>query len=231
MPHDILITICCRQGSKGLSHKNTRLLWGKPLCEWSMIQADEWSTQRGGAMIAISTDDPKVKRLALKHEFWTIDRPPELCEDDTPKVQAIRHAWATMEKRLAIHYDYVLDLDVCNPMRTLKDIDIICQMMEENPLTIFSVTRARRNPFFNMYPVMGNYTRRQDAPIVYDLNNCIYAYSREFLLSDRVNAITERSSIYQMLDWTFCDIDSELDFFLVEKLMERYGKEMGQTEN
>ena len=229
-----LVTICARRGSKGLPGKNTKLMHNKPLCEWTMIQAKEWALEHGDCVIAVSSDDPEVKKIALKHNLWFIKRPAEFCTDRAGKVEAIRHCWQRMERETHKVFDIVLDLDVCNPMRRVQDIEAVYQTMfcsAPTPLTVFSVTPARRNPYFNMYPpVMGNsITRRQDSPAMYDLNCNIYGYSREFMLSNRQHPITSRSEIYVMPDWSFCDIDSELDFSIVRFLMEEYAEELGKA--
>jgi len=52
---------------------------------------------------------------------------------------------------LALNYDPVIDLDVTNPMRRVSDIEAIISFgRRAGRITIFSVTPARRSPYFNM---------------------------------------------------------------------------------
>lgn len=230
---ETLVTICARAGSKGLPGKNTKIMHGKPLIQWTIDQAEEWAIERGGAVIVVSSDDPTVKKIALSNNLFYVNRPPELARDGAGKVAAIRHAWEYMEHALNRSLDIVIDLDVTNPMRRMEDIEMVWRMAQghqitppDNPLTVFSVTKARRNPYFNQYPWPTQDGRqfacRQDAPKVWDLNCCIYAYSREYMLSDRQYPITNRSEIYEMPDWSAFDIDSSLDWEIVEFLMGKY---------
>jgi CMP-N,N'-diacetyllegionaminic acid synthase len=231
-----LITICARAGSKGLPGKNTRLMHGKPLIQHTIDQSDTWSIERGGAVIVVSSDDPEVRRIALKNNLFHVERRPELATDEAGKVPAIRDAWRKMEHRLARVFDVVIDLDVTNPMRRIEDIEAVYGIASVQefgfPLTVFSVTKARRNPFFNMWPRTTEgilSLTRQDTPEMFDLNCNIYAYSREFMLSDKERVIQHDSIPYLMPDWSFCDIDSEMDFEIVRFLMEEYAQEMGQA--
>lgn len=231
---EVLVTICCRAGSKGLPHKNVKVLCGKPLVQWTIDAALEWEIQGEVPMaIVVTTDDSEVRRIAMKNNLFVIDRSPELCGDLVGKVAVVRDAWQRMEHRLGKVFDITLDLDVCNPLRRLEDIEAVYQrMVKDNPPTIFSVTRARRNPFFNMWPRTTEgilSLTRQDAPEMFDLNCCIYAYSRKFMLSDKERVIQHDSMTYLMPDWTAFDIDTQLDWEIVEFLMEKYAKELGQV--
>ena len=60
---NILITICARAGSKGIPGKNTKLLNGIPLIEYTIKTAIAFA-QKFGATIAISTDDENIKNIA-----------------------------------------------------------------------------------------------------------------------------------------------------------------------
>ena len=70
-------------------------------------------------------------------------------------------------------------------MRTEQDIEnAFAKAQEREALTIhFSVCEARRNPWFNMFKIVGDhaemviesqFTGRQQAPEVYDVNASIY---------------------------------------------------------
>jgi CMP-N-acetylneuraminic acid synthetase len=228
---EVLLTILARRNSKGLPGKNVRIMHGKPLIEWTIEQAQEWAFEHGDAVIAVSSDDEQVKKIALKHNLWFVQRPAELATDSAGKIPAIRHAWRRAEDATRKAFDVVIDLDVTNPLRRTEDIEAVYQqMVKENPPTIFSVTRARRNPHFNMWPLLGGGPlRRQDCPEMYDLNCNIYCYSRAFLLSEKQHVICHNSLEYIMPDWTAFDIDTETDFYIVEMLMEKYAKELGQA--
>jgi len=220
----VLVTILARKGSKSLPDKNIKDMAGKPLIQWTVDQAREW----GGGRIVVSTDYPQS---IVKGER-VIRRPKRLAEDNTPKMDSIRHALFTAEAEMGCQFTEVVDLDVTNPLRTSTDIDnCYKQFMETKPDVLFSVTECRRNPYFNQVESVGGIIRlckqpppgafrRQDVPYVYDLNASIYVYSRDFLAdeSHRVPTVG-RCAIYEMPFFTGIDIDTPEDWGYVENIL------------
>ena len=225
---NILITICARAGSKGLPGKATKTFNGKPLCQWTMEQAFDF----GKGKVVVSSDDPMVLSIARDMGLDYFTRASSLCQDDPPKLDVLRDI---LNKFGADKFDCVMDLDITNPCRTLEDMNKCVEIFKEKrPKTLFSVTKARKSPFFNQVFYDGGFwetielrnpiTSRQQAPESCDLNSCIYIYDADWLLEDKnhLSPITNNSEIYLMPDWTFCDIDNEVDFFVAEKLHKKY---------
>jgi len=219
---NLLITICARGGSKGLPGKATKLFNGKPLCQWTMEQAFDF----GSGKVVVSSDDPVVLSIARDMGLDYFTRASSLCQDDTPKLDVLRDV---LNKFGADKYDCVMDLDITNPCRTLEDMNKCMEIFKERrPKTLFSVTKARKNPYFNQVSDYigdsGNFvSRRQDAPEVYDMNASIYIYDPEWLMNpDNLSPITDDTDIYVMPDWTFCDIDNEIDFTVAEFVFKKY---------
>ncbi len=223
-----LITICARAGSKGVIGKALKSFCGKPLILWTVEQAQAW----GKGKIVVSSDSMKI--LCLAGGVRTLLRPLDLALDDTPKLATIRHVHQATEVMYQEEYDPIVDLDITNPIRTVQDIENAYQLfLKDKPDTLFSVTRARRSPYFNQVEIRGgearlcksNYdpvTRRQDSPEVYDLNCSIYLYRRAWLMDKaNVHPCQGKAAIYVMPDYAAFDIDMELDFFLVEWLFEK----------
>ena len=219
---NLLITICARGGSKGLPGKATKLFNGKPLCQWTMEQALDF----GRGDIVVSSDDPTVLNTAHSLDCNYFFRKSYLCQDDTPKLDVLRNAVNFLMDR---KYDLIMDLDITNPCRTLEDMNKCVEIFKEKrPETLFSVTKARKNPYFNQVSDYigdsGNFvSRRQDAPEVYDMNASIYLYDPKWLMNpDNLSPITDKSQMYLMPDWTFCDIDNEIDFTVAEFVFKKY---------
>ena len=59
---------------------------------------------------------------------------------------------------------------------------------------------------------------RQEAPKCYDMNASIYIFDRERLLK-RDDVFGEKTALYVMSEESAFDIDSELDFKIVEFLL------------
>ena len=248
-----LITILARAGSRGLPGKNIKELCGKPLIRWTMDHAREFSFMRTHAsagkrrdlvIIAISSDDPHVKDLVLRYGAYAssqsgiyfIDRPKELAEDDTPKIESIKHAVIHTEHSLDVEFDTVIDLDVCNPLRGSYHIrEAYDQHVKKGDDITVSVTPAKRNPYFNQVIIdNGGYAglvaksekaihTRQSCPKVWDLNCNIYVYDRKVLNDIKSIFDSKKGGIYQMPEWTCTDIDTEEDFLTVRDRMNRIG--------
>lgn len=226
--NNFLITICARGGSKGVKNKNIRDLNGHPLIYYTIKQALGWGKAKH---IVVSTDSEEIAEIAKKYGAEVpFIRPVELATDTAGKVAVIRHALIASEKIFNQKYDFVMDLDVTSPVRTIQDLDNVLNLfLQKKPKTLFSVVNAHRNPYFNMVEETaegkvilsktGNFVRRQVAPKVYDMNASIYIYQREYLL-DKPNegAISDNSIIYLMNE-TSKDIDSEIDFKFIEFLI------------
>lgn len=231
MNPNILVTICARGGSKGVKNKNIRRLCGRPLIAYTIRQALKWKRPTS---VVVSTDSPAIAKVAADcGAFVPFLRPKNLAGDKTPKVDAIRHALVETERILNKKYSCVVDLDVTAPIRKVSDLEgCYRKFLKQKPLTLFSVTPAHKNPYFNMVEEDKNgFARlckklarpvycRQDAPSVYGMNGCIYIYQRDYLLdpSNR-GPWTRRSVIYVMDDWCGFDIDRETDFKFMEFLV------------
>jgi CMP-N,N'-diacetyllegionaminic acid synthase len=230
----ILITICARGGSKGIPGKNIKQIGGKPLINYS-IELTKKLTTKFNAKVAISTDDLAIKQAAEKCGVLTeYTRPDYLATDSAGKIDTIKDLLLYEEKLLGSRYDFILDLDVTSPLRTVDDIEKSFEMMQKTPeaLTLFSVNNAARNPYFNMveensegfYSLVktnpdGSVMTRQSAPKVYDLNASFYWYRRSFFDTDAKSPITNKSLVFAM-DHICFDLDHPIDFQFMEYLFQ-----------
>lgn len=229
---NLLITICARVGSKGIPGKNTKLLNGIPLIEYTIKRAIEFA-KKFDAIIAISTDDVKIKNIAKNFQIETAyNRPAHLANDSAGKIETIFDILNYEEKKSIKQFDYVLDLDVTSPLRTLEDLIKAFEMiLASEAITLFSVNHAGRNPYFNMVEEKendffglvkinpdGNIMTRQSAPKVYELNASFYWYKRVFFDTDAKSPITNKSIIYVMEHLCF-DLDHPIDFEFMEYLI------------
>ena len=161
-------------------------------------------------------------------EVTYIPRQADLCGDTVPKMAVFQNSLAEMEKKTGRRYDYVMDLDITSPLRTEKDVENAFDKKDSRPDLdlVFSVTEARRNPYFNMVKLVGDhvekvipspYTARQQAPAIFDLNASIYVFRRDFLANNRTGILWDgKIGISEMMDTGILDIDSEEDFRLME---------------
>lgn len=227
---EILITLCARGGSKGIPGKNIRLINGLPLIAYSIAHANAFAAIHK-ADITLSTDSYDIKEVAKKHGLTTeYIRPDEVSKDGTGKMETILHVLSYEESKKGKKYDYILDLDISSPLRTLEDLLQGFDKILNDPqaLNLFSVNPANRNPYFNMVELQengyyglvkkGDFLTRQSAPSIFDLNASFYFYRRSFFDQDIPKTISERSMIHVMQHICF-DLDHPVDFDFMEFLL------------
>ena len=115
----VVAIIPARAGSKRVKNKNIRPFCGKPLIEYTIIQAIE---SKYINRIVITTDIPDVQHIVDKYkDKKKIDidwRPAHLCGDDASSQSFINHL---MEKRLC--GDINILLQTTSPLREVSFID------------------------------------------------------------------------------------------------------------
>lgn len=231
---NILITLCARGGSKGIPKKNIKDICGKPLICYSIELANTLNI-KWKANVALSTDDNEIKKVAHDAGLFTnYLRPEFLASDSAGKIDTIRDLLLYEEALINKKYDYILDLDITSPLRTINDVEEALISLVKNPdaLNLFSVNPASRNPYFNMveenkngfYALVktnldGSVMTRQSAPKVYELNASFYWYRRSFFDLNLKTAITSKSLIYEVKHICF-DLDHLVDFMFMEFLLE-----------
>ena len=226
----ILATICCRGGSKGVPGKNIKLLNGKPLIAYTIDSAKQ---SKYINELIISTDDQAIADIARSYGTNVpFMRPADLASDTASKWPVFIHAVETYEQLTGNTVDYLVDLDVTVPLKTYQDIDGAIQMALQDPLTDVVITgyEPERNPYFNMMEIGEDgfasivkkgtkpIVRRQDAPKVYSLTPAAYVVKKSALYAFE-HWSNAKCKIYEMPRERAVDIDTEIDFKIVEFLI------------
>ncbi|ACK84795.1 acylneuraminate cytidylyltransferase family protein [Methylorubrum extorquens] len=226
-----LCTICVRGGSKGVPGKNIRMLAGTPLLAHSILQARATGLF---AAVAVSSDSPEILDIAGRYGAdYLVERPPELATDAAPKLPVIRHCASAVEKSCGFRYDVFVDLGATSPLRLPADISAcVARLRSEDADIVLTATHARHSPYFSMVRIgieRGVHllmstepppVRRQDTPECFDMNGSIYVWTRDALMSER-GLFGSRTRLHIMPEERSADIDTELDWLLVETLMQR----------
>ena len=226
-----LITLCARGGSKGIPGKNIKMLNGIPLIAYSIQMAQRFSSFYD-CQIVLSTDSEEIKAVGNEYGLnCDYERPAELATDQAGKLGVIQHVLEYYEEKFKRKFDFILDLDITSPMRTIEDLinGLNLFMNDYEALSLFSVNLANRNPYFNMvekkengyYDLVsqrGVILSRQSAPNVYDMNASFYFYRRELFERKFKTVITPKSLIYEMPHECF-DLDHPIDFEFLDFLL------------
>ena len=181
--------VFARGGSKGIPRKNLQLLDGKPLLGWSIEMGQSLSEVDD---VFVSTEDAEIAEVAASFGAKIIKRPENLAEDSTPELLAWQHAIMWVQERDG-SFDRFLSLPTTAPLRSREDVQSCLELLDENTDVVITMKEASRSPWFNMVSegvngelnllVEGNYTRRQDAPIGYDVTTVAYVLRPKFAMN------------------------------------------------
>lgn len=226
-----LCSICARGGSKGVPNKNLRKILGRTLLSHSLDQARQ---SKLFEIIAVSSDSDEILAEAKNSGAdVVIKRPLEMALDTSAKLPAIQHCAREVEKATSKKFSTFVDLDATSPLRSVEDIIGATQLLESSKfLNVVTGSKAHRSPYFNLVELKEGgrvtlskkldsaITRRQDSPVCYDLNASIYVWTREGLFAQNL-VLGENTGFFEMPTERSLDIDSQLDFEIVEFIMKR----------
>lgn len=219
----ILCTICARSGSKGLKNKNFLKIGKYSLIDHTIKQALK---VKNIDEIIISSDFKKIKKVKNKKITYLL-RPSFLSGDKVGKLDVIRHALKSAEKKTGKVFETILDLDVTSPLREVSDIKKCIKLFRKKKNNnLITICQARKNPYFNMIEQKGkkfdlvkkkerNIKRRQDAPSIFELNAAIYLWRKKYLLKSD-NLFSKKTIYYRMPYNRSIDIDNLTDFKIVK---------------
>lgn len=227
---NILFTVCGRAGSKGIKNKNIREFAGYPLPYYTFaaISLYKKTYTDDSIDVSLNTDSPELMGHAKKNPMLQVNiisRKEALGGDRVPKMEVILDTLVQMQEQTNKKYDMVVDLDLTSPLRTVEDIRNLVETQKRKKCDVtFSVTDARRNPYFNMVMqtekgvrkvLESDFVARQQAPVMYDMNASLYAYDPDYL--KRSSSVLEGyCEIIKMEDTGILDLDRAADFELME---------------
>jgi CMP-N,N'-diacetyllegionaminic acid synthase len=220
----ILYIIPARGGSKGIPNKNIKNLAGKPLIYYTIKAALEVSK---GFDICVSTDSIDIKKVAEENGVDVpFIRPNNLATDFANSENVILHA-LDFYKNKGVFYDYVVMLQPTSPLRKGHHIKEALKLMKKGVDLIVSVKVTDSNPYYVLFEEdktgilkktkEGVFVRRQDCPIVYELNGAIYIINVNNLLKKGYQKLEMVK--YLMSQEDSIDIDHLLDFKIAEFLI------------
>lgn len=221
-----ICTICARGGSQGVPGKNIRALAGRPLIVHTIAMALAHPRLDS---VHVSTDSEAIAEIArAAGADVPFLRPAHLATASAGKLDAIVHLVEHLEADGAA-IDIVCDLDPTSPLRRPDDIDACLDLVAEGAPAAITAAPSDKNPYFNMVerdangrahlvkqPPDGAVLSRQSAPPVYAMNASIYVWRRDAL---NTSLWDPTPALHVMPRERSIDIDSEVDFRLVELLM------------
>jgi len=220
-----LAIIPARSGSKGLQHKNIKLLNNKPLMAYTIEAA-----VKSGIFdeIIASTDNEHYAEIARLYGAHVPKlRPKQLAEDQTTTAEVVVYTIEQLKEQ-GKRYDYIMILQPTSPLRDEQDIlgsiellfkkkaNAIISMCEiEHPIrwTAELNEEVCLDGFFSS--LQG---RRQEEKTSYRLNGAIYLANTEYYLKDR-DFYKKDCYAYIMAKHHSIDIDDIYDFKYAEVII------------
>lgn len=223
---NILALIPARGGSKGVPGKNMRKIEGHPLVSYAIEVAKK---SKYINKIVVSTDDEKIADIAREYKAQVpFMRPKELAADNVSDFPVIEHAVEWFNNR-DDKIDYVVFLRPTHIFRKASDINrAIEKMINSNFDSIRGISKAVYSPYW-MKKIRGDklvsfvenneyeYCRRQDLPEAYQANGTVEVIKAETIL-EKKSLYGERIGFVKMGEVAVLDLDTELDFKIVEAL-------------
>ncbi|CAM4239975.1 cytidylyltransferase domain-containing protein [Gillisia hiemivivida] len=222
----MLVVIPARGGSKGVPGKNIKVLDGKPLIQYTVDLARELFEDSD---ITVSTDDRAIKntveKLGLNVPFI---RPDELATDKSGTQEVLIHA-LNYSKSIGKEYDTILLLQPTSPFRNSEQVREAINLYEKSKDVdmVLSVKETKANPYYilreeNSFGYLepskvGNFTRRQDCPPVWEINGALYVINVKSLLTSSISHF-KKVKKYVMDEETSHDIDTLFDWKFAEFL-------------
>ena len=225
----ILYVIPARGGSKGIPAKNIKPFMGRPLIQYAIDTARACAVSEKD--ICLSTDDEQIATVAKDYGLEVpFLRPTELATDTAGTYEVLLHALTEMEKYNTCTYDVLVLLQPTSPFRKPKHVQEALMLYSPTIDMVVSVKEAESNPYFTLFEEngegwlekskKGNFTRRQDAPTVWELNGAVYIINVEVLKEHTSIAQFSKIRKYPMSQIASVDLDSPMDWRFAELLVE-----------
>jgi CMP-N-acetylneuraminic acid synthetase len=207
-----------RHHSQRVPGKNYRLLAGKPL--FHHIIETLLACKLVDEVIVDTDSQPVIQSLReVFPQVRILERPELLRSDSIPMNEILAYDTGQVDA------DFYFQTHSTNPLLRSESIQRALQtFLSSYPMydSLFSVTRLQTRLWDQLGRAINHnpaiLLQTQDLPPVYEENSCMYLFTRQTLLSRR-NRLGERPMMFEIDAAEAWDIDEELDFLLVEFLI------------
>lgn len=214
----IVALVPMRHHSQRVIGKNYRPLAGKPL--YQHIVSTLLSCLEIGEVV-VDTDSLPVIEGLREHfpQVRVLERPESLRGDATSMNEVL--AYDTSQ----VQADFYLQTHSTNPLLRAETVSRAIQsFLSDYPAhdSLFSVTCIKTRLWDQLGRAINHnpaiLLQTQDLPPVYEENSCMYIFTRSNLLARR-NRLGERPMLFEIDAAEAWDIDEEIDFAIVDFLL------------
>ncbi|HYG89071.1 MAG TPA: acylneuraminate cytidylyltransferase family protein [Azospirillum sp.] len=218
-----------RGGSKGIPGKNLHRLGRDTLLERTIKLA-----QRCPYIdrVVVTTDHPEMYAIAQRYGVAAPTlRPAELATDTAKTVDVVLQVIESVPVKVG----YIVLLQVTSPLRTLADLNGLCEAFEKaepGARSIVSLVRhdsphpdkiqkIAEDGFVASYLGKESMVARQSLPEVYSLNGAFYLTHRDVLIGERSFMPTAGTLPFVMPPERSANLDNMMDLQILEALLEK----------
>ena len=226
---NVLGIIPARGGSKAIPRKNLALLGGRPLLAYT---CDAARASRRLTRTIVSTEDAEIAaaaaQLGMEVPFL---RPAALAADDTPMIDVLVDAIATLAQREGAQPEAIVLLQPTSPFRRAEHIDAAVALLEasgaDSVVSVvpvphqFTPSSLMRLDGERLVPATGDPAplRRQDKPRLFARNGpAVLAVRTALLMRERALYGTDTRPLVMSREESL-DIDDRFDLELAELLL------------
>ncbi len=231
--YKVLAVIPARGGSKGVKNKNIRLIGGKPLIYWSILEA---SKSKLISEFYVSTDSKDIQKISEAYKANILLRPSHLADDSTSMNETLQFLYKQLENLDKV-FDIIVLLQPTAPFRSSEHIDLAIQkfIQSKNAKSLVSVYKVEDTHPARMYKLDNNECLikvmnepesylRQDLDEMYHRNGAIYICTSK-LLKEKGKLTCDNPLAFIMTKEDSINIDDEQDLEIANFLMEKKIKE------
>jgi CMP-N,N'-diacetyllegionaminic acid synthase len=227
----MLAIIPARAGSKGVPGKNKALIAGRPLVDYTVAALERARSVTG--IILSTNDDDLLVMYQERQGVLALQRPEELCRDESTTAEAVSHALESWRARDRIVPDTLFVAQPITPLRTAYDIDAAFELFQSSGTdSLISVCRAEgirhpsgmyrldgEGPRVTPFMAEGEPARRQDFETIYQRNGAIYMVKTTYF-SETGRLRSDNPVIYEMPWERSINIDVPGDLLIAKALIE-----------
>ncbi len=205
-----LALIPARGGSKGIPNKNIKKLLGKPLINYS-IESAKNSIRIDD--VFVSTDCEKIADISRKNGAEILFRPESVSNDESKTIDVLNYHYEFIK-----NYDIVVVLQPTSPLRPKELInDCINEFIRGRYSNLVT-------GYYCKYKEFGSHNnlRRQDINGFFYDDGSIYILTPS-LIKNNLWSGDNIKRIINKKQFSF-EIDDEIDFLILEKLIKNYEK-------
>lgn len=219
---NILALIPARGGSKGIPGKNIKELKGKPLINYTIDAAREIFDDKD---ICVSTDNQDIIDVVENYGLLVpFMRPDEFATDFSTSVEVILHAIDYYENK-GEFYETVVLLQPTSPLRKGRHIREALDVYNDTVDMVVSVKKSsaasticEENMEGYLELILNKRGGRRQEVNYYEYNGAIYVINVSSLKKYKTLCFP-RVRKYVMDEYSSVDIDTLLDFWIVESIL------------